>query len=80
MLNMLQDPLIGLLDGLISGAIAFFVVLFLAFFYRFFTNEKLPTFIGIAFGLGFWGFTGGLIDIFQQSSVIRLLICGASFA
>jgi len=76
MLNMLQDPLIGLLDGLISGTIAFFVVLLLAFFYRFFTNEKLPTFIGIAFGLGFWGFTGGLIDIFQQPTVggvIRIL-------
>ena len=76
MINILQDSLTGLLDGLISGAIAFFVVLLLAFFYRFFTNEKLPTFIGIAFGLGFWGFTGGLIDIFQQPTaggVIRIL-------
>jgi hypothetical protein len=77
MIDILQDSLTGLLDGLISGAIAFFVVLLLAFFYRFFTNEKLPTFIGIAFGLGFWGFTGGLIDIFQQPTaggVIRILI------
>lgn len=76
MINILQDSLTGLLHGLISGAIAFFVVLLLAFFYRFFTNEKLPTFIGIAFGLGFWGFTGGLIDIFQQPTVggvIRIL-------
>jgi len=76
MINILQESLTGLLDGLISGAIAFFVVLLLAFFYRFFTNEKLPTFIGIAFGLGFWGFTGGLIDIFQQPTaggVIRIL-------
>jgi hypothetical protein len=76
MINILQDSLTGLLDGLISGVIAFFVVLLLAFFYRFFTNEKLPTFIGIAFGLGFWGFTGGLIDIFQQPTVggvIRIL-------
>lgn len=75
-MNILQDFLTGLLDGLISGTIAFFVVLFLAFFYRFFTNEKLPTFIGIAFGLGFWGFTGGLIDIFQQPTLggaIRIL-------
>jgi lipopolysaccharide export LptBFGC system permease protein LptF len=54
MINILQDSLTGLLNGLISGVIAFFVVLLLAFFYRFFTNEKLPTFIGIAFGLGFW--------------------------
>jgi hypothetical protein len=76
MINILQDSLTGLLNGLISGVIAFFVVLLLAFFYRFFTNEKLPTFIGIAFGLGFWGFTGGLIDIFQQPTVggvIRIL-------
>ena len=76
MIDILQDSLTGLLDGLISGVIAFFVVLLLAFFYRFFTNEKLPTFIGIAFGLGFWGFTGGLIDIFQQPTaggVIRIL-------
>jgi hypothetical protein len=76
MISILQDSLTGLLDGLVSGVIAFFVVLLLAFFYRFFTNEKLPTFIGIAFGLGFWGFTGGLIDIFQQPTVggvIRIL-------
>jgi len=76
MINILQDSLTGLLDGLISGTIAFFVVLLLAFFYRFFTNEKLPTFIGIAFGLGFWGFTGGLVDVFQQPTVggvIRIL-------
>jgi hypothetical protein len=76
MTDILLDSLTGLLDGLISGVIAFFVVLLLAFFYRFFTNEKLPTFIGIAFGLGFWGFTGGLIDIFQQPTVggaIRIL-------
>jgi hypothetical protein len=76
MINILQDSLAGLLDGLVSGVIAFFVVLLLAFFYRFFTNEKLPTFIGIAFGLGFWGFTGGLVDIFQQPTVggaIRIL-------
>ncbi|MEJ2271302.1 MAG: hypothetical protein P8X91_02205 [Candidatus Bathyarchaeota archaeon] len=76
MFDILQDPLTGLLDGLISGVIAFFVVLLLAFFYRFFTNEKLPTFIGIAFGLGFWGFTGGLIDVFQQPTIggaIRIL-------
>jgi hypothetical protein len=77
MMNILLESLTGLLDGLISGAIAFFVVLLLAFFYRFFTNEKLPAFIGVAFGLGFWGFTGGLIDIFQQPTVggaIRILI------
>jgi hypothetical protein len=34
--------------------------------YRYFTNEKFPTFLGIAFGLGFWGFTGGLLDIFED--------------
>jgi hypothetical protein len=74
--EILLDPLTGLLDGLISGTIAFFVVLMLSFFYRFFTNEKVPAFIGIAFGLGFWGFTGGLLDIFQQPTLggaIRIL-------
>ena len=76
MINLLLDPLSGLLDGLISGTIAFFVVLMLSFFYRFFTNEKIPVFVGIAFGLGFWGFTGGLLDVFQQPTfggVIRIL-------
>lgn len=66
---MLQEALTGLINGLISGTIAFFIVLMLAFFYRFFTNEKIPVFIGIAFGLGFWGFTGGLLDIFQQPTI-----------
>ena len=76
MMKLLLDPLSGLLDGLISGTIAFFVVLMLSFFYRFFTNEKIPVFVGIAFGLGFWGFTGGLIDVFQQPTLggaIRIL-------
>jgi len=76
MINILLDSLSGLFDGLISGTIAFFVVLVLSFFYRFFTNEKIPVFIGIAFGLGFWGFTGGLLDVFQQptiAGVIRIL-------
>ena len=65
MINILLDSLSGLFDGLISGTIAFFVILLLSFFYRFFTNEKIPFFVGIAFGLGFWGFTGGLLDVFQ---------------
>jgi hypothetical protein len=69
MINILQEALTGLIDGLISGTIAFFIVLMLAFFYRFFTNEKIAVFIGIAFGLGFWGFTGGLLDIFQQPTI-----------
>ncbi len=76
MINILLDSLSGLFDGLISGTIAFFVVLMLSFFYRFFTNEKIPVFIGIAFGLGFWGFTGGLLDVFEQptiAGVIRIL-------
>ena len=69
MIEILLDPLTGLLDGLISGTIAFFAVLVFSFFYRFFTNEKIPAFIGIAFGLGFWGFTGGLVDVFQQPTL-----------
>jgi len=70
------DSLSGLLTGLISGTIAFFAVMLLSVIYRFFTNEKLPSFIGIALGLGFWGFTGGLLDIFGQPTfggVIQIL-------
>jgi hypothetical protein len=76
MIEIVIDSLSGLLTGLISGTIAFFAVMLLSVIYRFFTNEKLPSFIGIALGLGFWGFTGGLLDIFGQPTfggVIQIL-------
>jgi hypothetical protein len=41
----------------------------LSIVYRYFTNEKLSSFIGILFGLGFLGFTGGLLSILDQPSL-----------
>lgn len=76
MIEIVLDSIAGLLRGLISGTVAFFAVMLLSIIYKFFTNEKLPSFIGIAFGLGFWGFTGGLLDIFGQPTfggVIEIL-------
>jgi hypothetical protein len=66
--NALTEALFGLLRGVVSGTVAFFTVMLLSIVYRYFTNEKFPTFLGIAFGLGFWGFTGGLLDILEQPS------------
>jgi hypothetical protein len=37
--------------------------------YRYFTNEKLSSFIGILFGLGFLGFSGGLLAILEQPTL-----------
>jgi hypothetical protein len=64
----LTEAFFGLLRGVVSGTVAFFAVMLLSIVYRYFTNEKFPTFLGIAFGLGFWGFTGGLLDIFEEPS------------
>ena len=77
MIEIVIDSLFGLLTGLISGTVAFFAVMLLSVIYRFFTNEKLPSFMGIALGLGFWGFTGGLYAMFDQPTfggVIQILI------
>jgi hypothetical protein len=41
----------------------------LSIVYRYFTTEKLSSFIGIAFGLGFWGFSGGLLAILETPTV-----------
>ncbi|MCX8151289.1 MAG: hypothetical protein N3D85_07305 [Candidatus Bathyarchaeota archaeon] len=49
-----------------SGTVGFFIVMALAFIYRYFTLEKLSSFIGIVFGLGFLGFSGGLLAILDQ--------------
>ncbi len=68
MIDIVIESIIGLLKGLISGTVSFFAVLLLSAIYRFFTKEKFPSFIGVAFGLGFWGFTGGLLAIFEQPS------------
>ena len=60
------ESLYGLLRGVISGTVAFFTVMLLSIVYRYFTNEKLSSFIGILFGLGFLGFSGGLLSILEQ--------------
>jgi hypothetical protein len=63
------ESLSGLLRGLISGTVAFFTVLLLSAVYRYFTREKLSSFIGILFGLGFLGFSGGLLAILEQPTL-----------
>jgi len=63
------ESLSGLLRGLVSGTVAFFTVMLLSAVYRYFTNEKLSSFIGILFGLGFLGFSGGLLAILEQPTL-----------
>ena len=63
------ESLYGLLRGIISGTVAFFTVMLLSIVYRYFTNEKLSSFIGILFGLGFLGFSGGLLAILDQPTL-----------
>ncbi len=63
------DGVSSLLTGLVSGTVAFFLVMLLSIVYRYFTNEKLSSFIGIVFGLGFLGFSGGLLAILEQPSL-----------
>jgi hypothetical protein len=41
----------------------------LSFIYRYFTKEKLTSFLGIVFGLGFLGFSGGLLSILEQPNI-----------
>ena len=69
MYEVVTEVLLGFLKGLVSGAVAFFAVFLFSLVYRYFTKEKFPSFLGIAFGLGFWGFTGGLLDIFAQPTI-----------
>jgi len=63
------ESLSGLLRGIIYGAVAFLLVMLLSIVYRYFTNEKLSSFIGILFGLGFLGFSGGLLAIFENPTL-----------
>lgn len=69
MYEAVTEALSGLLIGLMSGTVGFFIVMLLALVYRYFTLEKLSSFIGIVFGLGFLGFSGGLLAILEQPSV-----------
>ncbi len=63
------DGVSGLARGLVSGTAAFFIVMLLSIAYKYFTSEKLSYFIGILFGLGFLGFSGGLLAILDQPSL-----------
>jgi len=63
------DGLSGIVSGLVSGIPAFFIVMLLSIAYKYFTSEKLSYFIGILFGLGFLGFSGGLLAILDQPSL-----------
>lgn len=77
MYEVIAETLYGFAGGLMFGTAAFFAVMIWAIVYRYFTKEKFPTFLGIAFGLGFWGFTGGFLDIFNQPTfggVVQILI------
>ena len=69
MYELILDALSGLLKGIISGTVAFFAVMLLSIVYRYFTNEKLSSFIGIAFGLGYLGFSGGLLSILETPTI-----------
>ena len=63
------ESIYGILRGLIYGTVGFFTVMLLSIVYRYFTNEKLSSFIGILFGLGFLGFSGGLLAILDQPTL-----------
>jgi hypothetical protein len=52
-----------------SGTVAFVIVMTLSFIYRYFTKEKLTSFLGVVFGLGFLGFSGGLLAILEQPNI-----------
>jgi hypothetical protein len=68
-MSVVAESLYGVLRGIISGTIAFFTVMLLSIVYRYFTNEKLSSFIGILFGLGFLGFSGGLLAVLEQPTL-----------
>jgi hypothetical protein len=66
---LIVESLYGILRGLIFGTVGFFTVMLLSIVYRYFTNERLSSFIGILFGLGFLGFSGGLLAILDQPTI-----------
>ena len=68
-MSIVVESVSGLVTGLVYGASAFFLVMLLSLVYRYFTDEKLSSFIGIVFGLGFLGFSGGLLAILEQPSL-----------
>jgi len=63
------EGLSGLVEGVMFGTVGFFTVMILSIVYRYFTNERLSSFIGILFGLGFLGFSGGLLAILEYPTL-----------
>jgi hypothetical protein len=63
------ESLSGLLRGVMFGTVGFFTVMILSIVYRYFTNERLSSFLGILFGLGLLGFSGGLLAILDNPTV-----------
>jgi hypothetical protein len=63
------ESLSGLLRGVMFGTVGFFAVMILSMVYRYFTNERLSSFLGILFGLGVLGFSGGLLSILDNPTV-----------
>ena len=63
------ESLSGLLSGVMFGTAGFFIVMILSIVYRYFTNERLSSFLGILFGLGVLGFSGGLLSILDNPTV-----------
>jgi len=55
------------------GTVGFFIVMVLSLVYRYFTNERLSSFLGILFGLGVMGFSGGLLAILEEPTVGRAI-------
>ena len=63
------ESLSGLLSGVMFGTVGFFIVMMLSIVYRYFTSERLSSFLGILFGLGVLGFSGGLLAILDNPTV-----------
>jgi len=63
------EGLSGLLRGIMFGTVGFFTVMVLSIVYRYFTNERLSSFLGILFGLGVLGFSGGLLAILDNPTL-----------
>ena len=68
-MSIVVDSLLGAVSGITSGITAFFIVTVLSMIYKYFTNERLSFIIGILFGLGFLGISGGLLAILDQPSI-----------
>lgn len=69
MYELFIELLLGILRGIIYGGIAALPIIFLSLIFRYFTNEKLPSFIGIILGLGILGISGGLLAVLEQTTV-----------